>query len=130
MNVPKLLQVQPDLPQHHDSLLLMTDHSAELQGTGSPLTMAVPVTLPHWHCSAAGPITGMLLCWWHSPGVQGLLGFRMCLQHWCTERTHPNTFPKKMHFSAQEPSAADVCWAVWPELSDSLHTGHPAAAGW
>lgn len=56
MNVPELLQAQPDLPQHHNSVLLMTDPSAELQGTGSSLTMAIPVTLSHWHCSAAALI--------------------------------------------------------------------------
>lgn len=54
MNVPELLQAQPDLPQYHNSLLLMTGPSAELLGTGSPLTMAIPVTLSQWHLSAAG----------------------------------------------------------------------------
>lgn len=47
-------------------------------------------------------------------------------------RAHPNesTFPKKICFPAQASSATDVCSAVWPELTDSLHTGHPTAAGW
>lgn len=47
MNMPKLLQAQPDQLQHHNPLLPITDCSAALQGTRSPLITAIPVTQTH-----------------------------------------------------------------------------------
>lgn len=76
MNVPEQLQAQPDLPQHHDSFLLTTDHSAELQGTDSPLTMDIPFTWSHWYCLLLAP---------HIPvaELQHTDVFVLVAQHWC-----------------------------------------------
>lgn len=48
----------------------------------------------------------------------------------CRAPPNESIFQKKICFSAQASSAADVCRALRPELTDSLHTGHLAAAGW
>lgn len=90
--------------------------------------LAVVLVAQHWYAETAGfwDVSAVLVRITASQDASAALMRRKCRR----AHTNDSTFPKKMHFSAQACSAADVCRAVWPELSDSLHTGHPAAAGW